>query len=262
MHDPLPHQQAWSHISDMLPLLDLADHVIVHAEDNQRQLLERRPDLENRVSVVPHGPLFTQQALPGQKEARSRLKLEPQAVVVLFFGLVKPYKGLEDLIQAMAEIRSKNPRLRLVVAGQVSGSEEPYVDAIRKHGLQDITSLHLRFIPSDLVPYYFGASDLVCLPYRQASQSGVLMAAYHFGRPVVVTDVGGLPETVEDGGNGYVVPAREPRSLAQAVERLVADPDLRRRFGQRSRELAETRFGWTNAARLTQTIYKQLASQT
>ncbi len=262
IHDPAPHQQAWAHVTDMFPLLGLADHVIVHAEDNRRQLLERRPSLESRVSVVPHGPLFTEQALLSQEEARAYLELEPQAGIILFFGLIKPYKGLVDLIQAVAEIQSRNPQLRLVIAGQVSGSEKPYVEAIREHGLQDITSLHLRFIPSDLVPYYFVASDLVCLPYWQATQSGVLMAAYRFGRPVVVTDVGGLPETVEDGGNGYVVPAHNPRSLAQALERLLADPHLRRRFGERSRELAETRFGWTNAARLTQAIYNHLTSQT
>jgi glycosyltransferase involved in cell wall biosynthesis len=261
VHDTLPRAAAMSHLADMRPLYNVADHLIVHAEENRQTLTAYAGVDPARVSVVPHGPLFTEQPVPPRHEARARLCIDPQAEVILFFGLIKPYKGLLDLIEALAQVRPRHPLVHLLVAGQPEGSTGPYLAALSEHGLHESATLRLRFIPTQEVPYYFAASDIVCLPYREASQSGVLLTAYRFGLPVVVTRVGGLPETVEEGHNGLIVPPSDPAALARALDSLLANPELRARFGAHSRKLAETRFSWRRSAALTLEIYRQVMAQ-
>lgn len=261
VHDTLPRAAAMSRLASMRPLYDIADHLIVHAEENRQTLLSHAGVDPARTSVVPHGPLFAEQPIPSQAEARSRLCLAPEAQVILFFGLIKPYKGLLDLIEALALVRSEYPSVHLLIAGRPEGSIEPYLALLSQHGLHEATTLRLRFIPTEEVPFYFAASDIACLPYRQASQSGVLLTAYRFGLPVIVTRVGGLPETVEEGLNGLIVPPSDPAELARALSLLLANPELRARFGAHSRKLADTRFSWEQAAMLTCNIYQQVLAQ-
>ncbi len=257
VHDTAPRQASLARIADMRPLYRLATRLIVHAEENRRTLLVREAVEPSTIQVVPHGPSFEGVEERPREEARAALGIEAGSVVILFFGLIKPYKGLIDLIEAAGSLRLQFPDMRLVIAGKPEGPFEPYHAAIAAHRLEAITSLHLDFIPTEQVPDYFVASDIVCLPYRAASQSGVLLAAYRFGRPVVVTAVGALPESVEEGTNGYVVPPADSAALAGALGRLLADAALRERFGQRSRELVRERMGWARAAGLTEQVYRQ-----
>jgi glycosyltransferase involved in cell wall biosynthesis len=258
VHNPLPRQAALSRLTDTRPLIDLAAHVIVHAAQNKQALLERVAIDSAKVSVVPLGPSLESQDVPSQSEARATLNIPDNALVVLFFGIIKAYKGLMDLIEAMPLVRQRFPNSYLLVAGRSEDPPSPYIDALNAHQLDTAAKFALKFIPSEVVSAYFAASDVVCLPYREASQSAVLLTAYRFARPVVVTNVGGLPETVEDGQNGFVVPPQNPPALAEAIGKLLADPALRERFGARSHELAQTRFGWDRAAALTLDIYKQV----
>ncbi len=169
----------------------------------------------------PH-PLFENF---GERVARSeacvRLGLDPANRYVLFFGLIRDYKGLDLLLDAWARLKraGRTEGRRLIVAGEFYTAKEPYLKQIADNGLQEEVLLHDRFIPDEEVKHYFSAADFVVQPYKTATQSGVTQIAYQFCVPMVVTKVGGLSEIVPDGRVGYVC---EPTSegVADAIERM------------------------------------------
>jgi glycosyltransferase involved in cell wall biosynthesis len=261
VHNPLPRAERFARFTDVQALFSIADYFIVHAEQNRESLLQRAAINPAKIGVVPLGPSLQNQAETSQGDARDRLRLSEQKQVILFHGLIKPYKGLLDLIEALVLLRPRYPNVHLLIAGRCEGDETPYLEAIAAHNLENVTTTHFQFIASADVPMYFAASDVVCFPYRDASQSAALLTAYRFAKPVVVTNVGGLPETVEEGKNGFVVPSRNPAALAEALGKLLDDATLREQFGARSYELSQTRFGWGRAAELTSAIYEKVLDE-
>lgn len=137
--------------------------------------------------------------------ALERLGLDPNDRYLLFFGLVRAYKGLDLLIDAFADDRLRKYPIRLLVAGEFYDAKEPYAEAIRSLGLGERVTVRDEFIPDDQVKDYFNAADLVVQPYKSATQSGVTQIAYHFEKPMLVTNVGGLEEIVPHGRVGYAV---------------------------------------------------------
>lgn len=156
----------------------------------------------------------------GPKESREvalqRLGLDPQYRYLLFFGLVRAYKGLGMLIQAFADDRLKKYPLRLLVAGEFYDDKEPYLNEIQSSGLGKTVIVRDEFIPDDQVKDYFNAADIVVQPYKSATQSGVTQIAYHFEKPMLVTDVGGLEEIVPHEKVGYAV-SPDAQSIADAL---------------------------------------------
>ena len=150
-------------------------------------------------------------------EACAALGLDPKYSYLLFFGFIRAYKGLDLLLQAMAAPEvAAIPNLRLLVAGEFYEDAKPYRELIERHGLQDRLILRTDFIPNAEVRHYFCAADLVVQPYKHATQSGVTQVAFHFDKPLVVTNVGGLAELVPHGEVGYVVEP-EPEAIADAI---------------------------------------------
>jgi D-inositol-3-phosphate glycosyltransferase len=149
-------------------------------------------------------------------EARRHLKLPEERNVILFFGFIRRYKGLDLLLEAMADERVKAKGVTLVVAGEYYEDAAYYEEIIRKHQLNATVLLHTHYIPSEEVKYYFCAADLVVQPYRSATQSGVTQIAYHYEKPMLVTNVGGLAEIVPDQKAGYVTDT-EPKAIASAI---------------------------------------------
>ncbi|WP_202915879.1 glycosyltransferase [Pontibacter pamirensis] len=149
--------------------------------------------------------------------ACAALDLDPQYNYLLFFGFIRAYKGLDLLLQALAEpMLQQRPDIKLIVAGEFYEDAAPYHALIQKLNLQHRLVLHTDFIPNAAVRHYFCAADLVVQPYKHATQSGVTQVAYHFNKPMVVTNVGGLPELVPDGEVGHVVEP-QPQAIAQAI---------------------------------------------
>jgi len=164
----------------------------------------------------PH-PVYDNYGLAVTKEeACKKLNINPTEKYILFFGFIRKYKGLDILLEAMGDERIKASGIRLIVAGEFYGDCEFYEQLISQYQLQDRIHLYTEFIPNDEVRYYFSASDLVVQPYRTATQSGITQVAYHFEKPMVVTNVGGLAEVVPDGKVGYVT-GSEPRAIADAI---------------------------------------------
>lgn len=154
-----------------------------------------------------------------KEEARQKLNIPPQEKVILFFGLIRKYKGLDLLLKAMADPRIRAAQIKLLVAGEFYDKKEAYEEIIHKEGLADQLYLHTRFIPNADVGQYFSAADLVVQPYRNATQSGITQICFHFDKPMIVTNVGGLAESVLDGQIGYVAQV-DPTSIADSIIRF------------------------------------------
>lgn len=176
--------------------------------------------------ISPH-PLFDNYSIPvSRAEAIVRLKLCPSDRFMLFFGFIRGYKGLDLLLRAMGEQCIRDLGVKLIVAGEFYEDEKPYFDLIHSLGLGDRITFHSHFISDEEVKYYFSAASLVVQPYRSATQSGVTQVAYHFNKPMIVTNVGGLAEIVPDGLCGYVVEP-EPEAIAGAICRFFAGDEER-----------------------------------
>lgn len=168
------------------------------------------------VRTSPH-PIYDSYGDPvGKLEARAKLNLDPGARYLLFFGFIREYKGLDLLLEALADERLQEKQVKLILAGEYYGNEAKYEDMIDRLGIRDWVVSHTRFISNEEVRYFFGAADLVVQPYRTATQSGISQLAYHFDKPMIVTRVGGLPEIVPHGKAGYVID-QDPSQLADAV---------------------------------------------
>lgn len=161
-------------------------------------------DKEKPKVILPHPVYSIFGDAVKKEEARSFLKLNKEDNYLLFFGLIRQYKGLDLLIEAFALSDYKKHRLKLIVAGEFYSDKEKYLQRIDQLNLKEYILIKDQYIPSDQVKYYFCAANLITQTYRNATQSGVTQIAYHFGRPMLVTDVGGLAETVPDGKCGYV----------------------------------------------------------
>jgi glycosyltransferase involved in cell wall biosynthesis len=256
-HDvqPLP-GSTWSS-AGFPDLHRMMDAVIVHAEEGRRRLIDDHGVPASRVHVVPMGGpgAYAPEPLP-RDEARRRLGLQPDAPYLLFFGLIKKHKGLDVLLDALALALPKRPDLRLLVAGEAMGSWHPYARQIARLGLGPSIDLHLGYVPNEMMPVYFGASDVVVLPYREIFQSMVLLAAYGLERPVIATRVGGLPELVQEGVTGLLVRPSDPRALAETLIQATADPTRLAVMGAAGALLAQDQHSWGRIAARHEEIYE------
>lgn len=161
-----------------------------------------------------HHPLYDNFGEPLPiNEARTHLQLPIHEKIILFFGFIRHYKGLDILLKAMSDERIRQQNIKLLIAGEFYEDKKPYHQIIQEKKIQDLIYLHTHFIPDTEVKYYLSAADVVVQPYRNATQSGVTPLAYHFEIPMIVTNVGGLPDLVPHQKVGLVT---EPTSLAIA----------------------------------------------
>jgi len=154
-----------------------------------------------------------------REEALQMLDLDPENRYILFFGFIREYKGLDLLLDAMTDERIKTMGVKLIVAGEFYGDPKPYMEQLERLHLGDRVVLKTDFIPDHEVNRYFCAADIVAQPYKTATQSGVTQIAFHFEKPMLVTNVGGLPEIVPDGKVGFVVEP-DARQIADALVRF------------------------------------------
>ncbi len=221
-----------------IPVVAIADNIIPHERRFGDRWLTRfflkrvqsfvtmsdavRKDLlsfgveDHRIRLCLH-PLYDNygEVLP-QDEARKVLGISKKDLVVLFFGFIRDYKGLDLLMKAIAHHRMNGLEVKVLVAGEFYSDKGGYIRLASDLGIGDRMIWRTNFIPNEEVRYYFCAADLVVQPYKSATQSGVTQVAYHFNKPMVVTNVGGLPEMVRDGKAGYVVEPNE-EAIAGAI---------------------------------------------
>ncbi len=202
-------------------MLRNSDGYLVMSDSVERDLDRMKPGAPRR---RVHHPLYAQfdAGRVTRDSARAALGIAPEAEVALFFGYVRHYKGLDVLLDAWPRVRARRP-VELVVAGEFYEDPAPYRARVAAAGGPPAVRLLDRYLPDAEVETVFKAADVVVLPYRSATQSGVTHVAYAMGLPVILTDVGGLAETVSPSGSGLVVPPEDPEALARAVVAFFAD---------------------------------------
>jgi glycosyltransferase involved in cell wall biosynthesis len=182
-----------------------------------REVLNDLKKFSSKPAIYTPHPLYDNYGSPITREqALQNIGLATNEKYLLFFGFIRKYKGLDWLLEAMKDERIKSSNLILIIAGEFYGDEELYTQLIQEYQLQDRVRLFTNFIPNDEVRNYFCATDLVVQPYKTATQSGITQIAYHFEKPMVVTNVGGLSENVPDGKVGFVAEPN-PKSIANAI---------------------------------------------
>ena len=187
--------------------------------------------------------------------AKEKLKLDVHTRYLLFFGFIRDYKGLDLLLNAFADERLRLFPVKLLVAGEYYSSPEPYLELIKKNQLEELVELRTDFIADEEVNLYFSAADMVVQPYKSATQSGVTQIGYHFNKPMLVTNVGGLSEIIPDGKIGYVV---EPNS--QHIADALVDFYEKERMAEFEENIVEEKkkFSWSNMVNSFLLLYNQI----
>lgn len=216
-------------------------HYIVHAMEEAKELERIR---ENPDYVVTPHPTYNAFCFEGmsKEQARATLQIGQEERILLFFGFVREYKGLKYLLCAMPRICREDERVKLWVVGEFGSDKADYLKLIRELEIADRVQVQDSYTPDREVEKYFAAADLVALPYTSATQSGIVQIAYGFTKPVVVTNVGGLPDVVEDGETGYIVEPGNPEAFAEAVVRFFREDRAQRM--KENIEKAAYRFSW------------------
>ena len=220
VHNAIPHEKQPFGNRLTRRLLSRMDRIVALSDAVADDIRRLAPGTPGGVEVRAH-PVYDQfgDALPPEDARRQLgLVLPEGASVLLFFGLIRSYKGLDILIDALAGLREN---VHLLVAGEFYEDEQAYRDRIARLGLADRVHIHAGYVPDGDVRVFFSAADAVVQPYRHATQSGVVQTAFQFGRPVVVTRVGGLPAMVRDGVDGVVVAPDDPAALTAGLERVM-----------------------------------------
>jgi glycosyltransferase involved in cell wall biosynthesis len=238
------------------------DHIFVHTEQMKAQLCHDFSVGEDKVTVIPFGVnSFLFQSSLSPESARERLGVMPTDKVLLFFGNIAPYKGLDILIDALEAV----PGCRLIIAGPVKEGCDDYwrqiERAIAAKGLTERVLQEVGFIPEENVEIYFKAAHVAVLPYRTISQSGVLFLSYNFGLPVIASDVGGLSESVKEGVTGYVCRPEDPADLARTIA-LYFDSELFKRLEERRETIirdVNQSHSWNNIGEATCRVYTKVA---
>ncbi len=270
-HDVLPREPRPGQLAAQRRLYERFDAVVVHSEHGRARLLELGVD-PGRVYVIPHGAL-THLAAPTapRVDGRAEMRMGTQAEtsvgevgspsskdgpVVLFFGLLRPYKGLDVLLRAWREMESRPPGSRPPAELWIVGMPRMDVTGLLADAPPNVR-LVPRFIPDAELPAYFARADLVVLPYLEADQSGVLFTALAFGKPLLLSDVGGFPEVAATGA-ARTVPAGDSAALGEALRQLLADPAARSAMAERARAAAAGPYSWDAIAQRTLELYRSL----
>ncbi len=237
-------------------IYNVADKLIVHSENNKQQLLKNFSLESDKVVVIPHGEYSIEKECRevSESEARSRLGVKKKERIILFFGYIRKIKGLDVLLEAFDQVAERFQDIVLIIAGSVieGQSFDQYrqiMDRMR-HGYK--VRCFLEYVQFDKIPTFFRPADIVVLPYIEFSaQSGVLHLAQGFGKPVIVTNVGGLPEAVDDHETGLIVPPGDVTRLADALAYLLGNDRLRTTMGQQAQKRATEKFSWNAIAKIT-----------
>jgi glycosyltransferase involved in cell wall biosynthesis len=246
----------------------LADHIFVHTEKMKRELLDDFGVREHAVSVIPFG---INNSVPNTAltatEARRRLGIREREQIILFFGAIRPYKGLEYLVAAFQQIAPGNRNYRLIIAGERKGGAETYLAEIQQTISQSVSREQIvqkiEYIPDEETELYFKAADILVLPYTHVFQSGVLFLGYSFGLPVIATDVGSLADDIVEGRTGFLCKPCDSESLAKAIETYFGS-QLYQQLDSRRPEIsnfANQRYSWDVVSRKTRAVYDQLLAR-
>ncbi len=216
LHNVIPHERRPGDIAFTKFLFRHTDYFIAQSESVEKDLLKFVPNARYKRVSLPMFSLFKDR-IP-KAEAKKILNITDEKVI-MFFGYIRPYKGLHVLIDAMKILKAKM-NLHLLICGEFYGDEEKYRTQMKDAGIEPITTVYSDYIPNEKVHLYFSAADVVVQPYVSATQSAIAQMAYFFSSPIIATNVGALPEVVIHEKSGLIVPPNDPAALADAILRF------------------------------------------
>lgn len=240
------------------------DHIFVHSPQMKDELVKAYGVSPHKVTVIPFG---VNNVIPrsglSRREARECLALKDGQKVILFFGNIAPYKGLDLLVEALHSL----PECHLLIVGRIKNCKEYWEQVerdIHRKGLDCRVLKRIDYVPDEEVELYFKAADLAVLPYKKIYQSGVIFLAYSFGVPVVVTNVGALADSVEDGVTGFVSAADDARDLARRIRFFFESPMYSNPEKTRKAivDFVNEEHSWSRVAQETARVYEQVAAMT
>lgn len=237
--------------------------IFLHGEANRKRFLELFDIPPERLHLIPLGneqifqmPLETEKT---SENLRMKYGLTPHDKVILFFGNITPSKGVPDLVKAFQQVHMQDKQVKLIIAGMPSKEMDMrhVINLTFDLGVSDIVVFDTRYIPMNEVGPLMQLGTVVVYPYLNSTQSAALQTAYTFGKPVVTTNVGGLPEAVDDGKSGYLVPPNSPELLGNAILKIISNPLLAKEMGAYAKHLSATRFAWKPIAKQIINIYRE-----
>lgn len=213
LHNVIAHEKRFGDVSLTKYFFSRCDGFVILNKSSEKDLLALKPTAKY---IIHSHPLYDHYGeIVDKTEARKQLGITNDKKVILFFGFIRDYKGLDILIESMSIL---DDTYTLLIAGEVYGDFKKYDDLINKFGVQNKIIRHVKYIPETDIPLYFSAGDVCVLPYRSATQSGIVGISYHFNLPVIVTNTGGLAEMVEENKTGMVVNEINPVALSSKIK--------------------------------------------
>jgi glycosyltransferase involved in cell wall biosynthesis len=241
LHNVVPHEKRFFDSFFNRLFLERHDGFVVMSDAVLNDLLTIKPNA--KFIRIDH-PVYNHFGVkPSVVSARERLNISLDKKVILFFGFIRAYKGLDVLLKAMTDL---DDSYHLIVAGEVYGEFDSYQEIIEKNGIQNKVSLFNQYIDDEEVPLYFAAADVCVLPYKSATQSGITAISFHFDLPVIATDVGGLKETVKHLETGLIVPEAKENLVSEAIQ-YYFDESKKESYSKQI-ELEKKSHSWTNFA--------------
>lgn len=265
VHDVTPlNESKIDHLFNLL-VYKSADILFVHSNTNKKTLAQLINLDEEKIKVVHHGDFDTYipDRIISKSEARNFFGLSQEQNVILFFGAIKEYKGLDILLNSLSFAAMKINKLVLIIAGMAGDAETrslvlQYKDIISKLPQEIKVIFHDEFIPNAEVAKYFIASDVVVLPYRRITHSGIPHIAYSFGRPVIATNVGDFEEIIEEGKSGFVLSSNSKENLSEKIIQAFSDRQKLEEMGKYARHLNEAKYTLKGTAELMKPIYEEM----
>ena len=254
----------WLNRASLKFMYRIVDHVFVHTELMKEQLIEDFDIQQDKVTVIPFG---INNVIPRTEltrvQAREKLHMGDKDKIVLFFGNVAPYKGIDHLMLAFIRLKEKYDDLKLLIVGRIKNCSEYWEniqEQINKYKLADSIIERLEYVPDEEVEVYFKSADVSILPYKHIFQSGVLFLSYSFGLPVIATDVGSLKEEIVESQTGFICRPNDPDDLAAKIDRYF-NSDLYKNLESNRKNIIKytnEKHSWENVGEKTVTVYKNL----
>ncbi len=263
VHNVIGHESSWFDRLVSRIIFSFPDYFILHSDNSIRQFnsfVKIKPDdVKNKLFKIPHGILDMYKDDNVTKQAaRKKLNISQNAPVILCFGNIREYKGVDIMIEAFARIKQTMPNAILIIAGKSWIDWTPNQALIDKHKLNDSVIIYLDYVPSNEVSYYFKASDVVALPYKHFdSQSGPGNIALAFHIPLVVTDQGGLPDLLKN--KEFVIKTNDVDALAKKTMKILKDKNLAKELSGDAEQLC-SEFSWESVAKKTAELYMHVLS--
>ena len=259
IHDILPFNQKFYDYRCHKKIYDLADEIIVQADNNIERFDELFPRMAGKEVMIPHGHFLDYAERIDKNTARNHLDFLHDEKIVLFFGQIKKVKGVGVLLNAFAQIKDENPNVLLVIAGSVWKDDfSQYQEIIDQKGMGKAVRTDIRYIPDEEIKYYYSAADFCVLPYLDVYQSGVVQLSYAYKKPVVATRLGAFKEVVLEGRSGFMCEPGDVDSLREALQKALDSYGRYDEMGQAGYDYIREKFSWTEIAKKIVELYQKV----